>query len=161
MKSRIIRKPCEIIRLLLCLVMLGQTGCSSPPSVAPLLSAVDRAITAERQYVSQDDQRQQALLEQQRQSLHSAFKADLTERKELHSDWVAKHVRVYVAAHQALTEQHHRIQQAYRTRLDNLQAASRAQQRAIALIEQQDHLLQAVPDLRRWLVQQQSSTPEN
>lgn len=157
MKSRRITKPLDLrfgLGLIVFLSLLG--GCASPPSLTPLLQAVDRALDDEHQQVTQDAERQSAWLQQQQQALRAAFEADLNEQQSLQRDWVAEHVRVYVTARETLTEHHHRLRQTYRMRLENLQAASLAQQRAIALIQRQDQLFERLPDLRRWLQQQQT-----
>ena len=126
-------------------------GCASPPSVTPLLAVVEQTLRAEADDLQTDAARLDEQYAGQRQSLRAGFEADLAGRTPLEPAWVAEHVRVYVAACEALAEAHIKQRHALAQRRANLRDAATAQQRAAALLERQDKLFEQVPDLRRWL----------
>jgi hypothetical protein len=126
-------------------------GCSSPPSVVPLLRGVQRGLIRERQHLAQDSQRSDAIAQAQLDSLEQAFVADMDGRQQLDRAWVTEHTQAYVLARDAVLRQRMNHQAAYRQRRENLDLAIAVQDRAISLIEQQDALLGHMPDLRRWI----------
>jgi hypothetical protein len=121
------------------------SGCASPPSVAPLMRVVETALGDEVEHVAADERRMALWYSQQRDALADAFGADLAAQSTLAPDWVSDHVRVYVAAREALAEAGVRARQQYAVRRDNLLLAAAAQRRARELIEKQDQLIAQVP----------------
>jgi hypothetical protein len=127
-------------------------GCASPPSVLPLIRIADRALAEESQNLDADGRRIAAWLDQQRQSLADALEADVRAQAGLDAEWVMTGTQAYAAAREALLRHELSLELQRQRRRQNLQAASAALQRAAGLIEQQDRLLEPIPDLRRWLV---------
>lgn len=144
-----------VARATVSLALMVLTGCASPPSVTPLMRVVEGALRAEALRVEGDIERLAEWHALQARTLRDGFEADLDARPTLDRQWVSEHVSVYTAAREALLR--HQIEQATAAarRRANLETAAEAQRRAIGLIEQQDALLQRVPDLRRWMIEQQ------
>jgi hypothetical protein len=116
-------------------------GCTSPPSVAPLLRVAEAAMVAEAERLAADVARDRAHVEQTRRSLSDAFDLDLEARGELSVAWVRDGVAVYVAAREALVRHEAALEAERRVRAENLDAAAYATRRAIELIERQDRLI--------------------
>ena len=135
------------------ILLLALSGCASPPSVVPLLRVAQSAMESEKSLLAADLARQRAWLDAQRASLDAAFDADLRQRQELDPAWVREGTRVYAAAREQLARHRFRLEQETHLRSDNLDDASLALDHAAGLIEQQDQLLDLVPELRRVLIQ--------
>jgi hypothetical protein len=144
------------IRFPLILVVGGAiAGCDSPPSVTPLLRLSREAITAEMQHLQDDAAVQRTLIEQRQLALADAFEADLgaaDQEGALNADWVREATQVYVLARETLVKQQQSREQTYAQRIDNLDAAAQAQDRAIAVLERQDELVQRVWGMSPWRV---------
>ena len=143
---------CPVMAALL-LFALCLTGCTSPPSVAPLLRVTHEALLAEAERVSADTDRELAYVDQHRDALSDAFDADLAAREAsdgLTGQWVRDAVAGYVAARDGLAAHELAVRQRQDAREDNLRTAAEAQQRAIELIEQQDALIRRTRDLMVW-----------
>ena len=136
-------------------MVVGLTGCASPPSVSPLMQVVEQTLQQEQVMLQTDQQRATAWMDQQRATLAAAFDADMNEQQTLDKTWVHDQVAVYVAAREALLRHELELQRQHEQRRQNLADAMAAQQRAMQMIEQQDALLASVPDVRRWLQRQQ------
>jgi hypothetical protein len=132
----------------------GLTGCASPPSVIPLIQVANQAIAQERQLLDVDAKRMSQSLQEQRDSLASAFEADLRAQQTLSAAWVTEGVQVYVAAREQLLRQQLDLQRAADLRRDNMAAAQEVLARAVGLVQKQDQLFEVVPDLRRWVEKQ-------
>jgi hypothetical protein len=135
-------------------------GCTSPPSVTPLLRVTERALISESARLNDDAERDSQYARQTLRSLKDAYDRDLEQADGLTADWVRDATSVYVAAREALLRNEIARAHERRQRSDNLQAAASATRRAIGLIEQQDKLLNAVAgeDIRRLLTGQ--ATPQ-
>lgn len=127
------------------------TGCQSPPSVAPLIAAADGVIADERRLLSDDAMRAQAWVQQQRETLHRGFVADLSGKDEVDSGWVLDGVTAYVAAREALLRHELKLRDQSETRRENLRLAGLSIRRALGLLQRQDALFADTPDLRRWI----------
>jgi hypothetical protein len=125
---------------LLCSVCLAAAGCTSPPSVLPMLELTHRVLLEEAERVAEDLQRDAMVFEQTRRSLEAAYDADLRDRTELTEAWVRDATRVYVAAREALVRSELRLAEARRGRRQNLHVAANVQQRAADLLRTQDDL---------------------
>ena len=146
-----------ILRVVLVCAFVAITGCASPPSVVPLMAQVQNVLADENRLLAEDYERQQQWIDQQRQTIAAAFDADMIAREQLDIDWIRHHVAAYVAAREALSDHTTKLQQEFTVRQSNLADAALAQQKAIELIQRQDDLLERVPDLRRWMVQNLSN----
>lgn len=139
------RRGCGLpVLLLLVLSAVVPIGCTSPPSVVPLLHVGMTAMAREAQHQAEDAQRDALLVQQQLQALEDAFDADLAwaQREQmLDAPWVQSATRGYTLAREELLRHEHRVREQRRQRADNLQAAAEAQQRAIILLQHQDRLL--------------------
>ncbi len=129
-------------------------GCGSPPAVTPLMRVVGEALEAEAALVELDAARYAAWGAEQRAMLRQGFESDIAAREALDAEWVREHVRVYVTARELLAASGEKMRASMVRRRENLAAAGEAQRRAIELIEQQDVLMERVPDLRRWVLEQ-------
>jgi hypothetical protein len=129
------------------------SGCTSPPSVAPLLRVSERALLREADQQAIDAERDAEQLRQTRRSLEQAYNRDLTQTPELTAQWVREATQVYVSAREALVRHENALSLERQTRVENLKAAASATRRAIGLLEQQDKLLAGAmgEDLRRIL----------
>ncbi len=131
-------------------------GCTSPPSVTPLLRISSQALTREAARLDEDATRDAQHVRQSLSLLDNAFDQDLDQTDTLTPDWVREATRVYIAAREALVLHGQALTAERRARADNLHAAASATRRAIELIEQQDRLLNGVAggDVRRLLTGQ-------
>ena len=154
MTSIITRGKC-LGGLLLYGVSLGASGCTSPPSVTPLLQVAERAILEESQRVSLDVERDKAYTRQTLSSLEDAYNRDLSEAEALTPAWVREATHVYVVAREAVLEHETVLADERDARVENLRSAASATRRAITLLQRQDQLLRGVmgDDLGRLLDQ--------
>lgn len=160
--------PCRfgLPRLAATLLLLpgaaGWAGCGSPPSVVPVLRVVERAMLDEAQRIeTYDAQRDQLMLDDARLRLRDGYLADLNTTDTLDPSWVDSATEIYVAAREALVWQEIDLAQQRQTRQDNLRDAARAQARAIAILQQQDRLLQQTVGLDLWRLEApQTDSPE-
>jgi 50S ribosomal subunit-associated GTPase HflX len=100
-----------------------------------------KALKQEKAHLKRMKKQRRALLSERQQALKAGFTADLKHREELTKQWVKSGVKGYVAAREALLRQHVQTQKRYEQRLANLDAAMRAQGRAISLLQRQDRLI--------------------
>ncbi|MEZ6193552.1 MAG: hypothetical protein R3C45_19965 [Phycisphaerales bacterium] len=119
-------------------------GCSSPPSVTPLLRVTERALVEESGRLKEDAERDRLYTRQILGSLDDAYRRDLEQAEVLTSGWVREATTVYVAARDAVIQHEQTLAEERGNRADNLLAAATATRRAILLIEQQDGLLRGV-----------------
>ena len=125
-----------------CLVaVLGMAGCGAPPSVEPLLKVTREALKREAQRFDADAEREAQYIRQTRESLRSAFRADLDQRDELTGEWVRQAAQAYVVAREELVRHAMRRQQQRARRRANLRAAAEAVQRARTLLQRQHELI--------------------
>lgn len=143
----------HISALLLLIGIAIAAGCTSPPSVAPLLRVTERALLEESDRLGQSVERDKDYTRQTLRVLEDAYHRDLMQADELTPQWVREAISVYVAARESLLEHEMTLIREHETRAENLRDAALATQRAIALIEQQDNLLRGVmgEDLQRLL----------
>lgn len=134
------------------LLLFVVVGCTTSPSVTPLLRLSHDAVTAEAARLREDVAQQRAGFDQTRNALADAYEADLRNRTALDADWVLEATTVYVAACEALLEHEAAQRQAREQRADNLDAAAEATERAAALLEQRDQLLNDTVAARLWRV---------
>jgi len=135
------------------IAILGLTwlaGCTSPPSVMPLLRITQGALHSESAQLRQDIPRDGRAIEQVRMSLDDAFAADLRQQEELSVVWVSEAMDVYIAAREALLVHELTLKQERLQREENLDVAANATQRAIDLLEQRDQLLADTSIARLW-----------
>jgi hypothetical protein len=132
-------------------VILFVGGCTTPPSVAPLLRVSERALMQESDRLRGDSERDEAYIRQTLQVLEEAYTRDLEQVESLTPKWVMEATKVYVAARETIVEHRSTLARERSRRSANLRSAALATRRAIALIEQQDRLLKGVvdEDLRR------------
>ena len=126
------------------LLVGGLVGCSTPPSVAPLLRVTERVLVEESGRLAEDAERDGAYTRQVLGSLEDAYRRDLEQAGELTPGWVLEATMVYVAAREAVVRHEQSLARERGNRADNLRAAAAATRRAILLIEQQDGLLRGV-----------------
>jgi hypothetical protein len=119
-------------------------GCSTPPSVAPLLRVTERALVAESGRLQEDAERDKTYTRQVLGSLDDAYRRDLEQAETLTPGWVLEATTVYVAARDAVIRHEQSLTRERDNRADNLRAAATATRRAILLIEQQDGLLRGL-----------------
>ena len=139
--------------LFLLLLMMMFAGCTAPPSVSPLLRVSQLAMQREIQHLQTDRMRDEEHLRQTRQSLDVAFEADLEridQAGDLNAQWIRDAMLVYVPAREALLRHEATLEQERLTRMDNLQAAAEAQQRALQLIENQNALITNTTHFNMW-----------
>ena len=134
---------------LLCLV----AGCTSPPSVVPLLEYTAAAIEAEAAQLVNGSAVERERVAHAERSLDAAFAADLRETDTLTIDWVSEATAVYVAAREALIRHELELQRQREARAEQLRSAALAQRRAIELLQQRDRLIvdATAIDAWRWL----------
>lgn len=120
---------------------LGTVGCASPPSVVPLLTMAKKQMQNEAAQVAAATKRDQAEITRSQAALKAGFDADLASQSKLTAAWVKEETAGYVAARAALVEQSDKLKQEQTQRIDNLNAAASAQQRAIELLQRQDALI--------------------
>ncbi len=145
------RSVCVPGAVLMALLLAG--GCTSPPSVVPLLRVTERALLDESARLTSDAERDNAFAQQSLLTLEDAFSQDLEQVQTLTPDWIREATSVYVTARETIVRHQRAVAQERLDRADNLRSAASATRRAIALIEQQDTLLHGVvnEDLRRLL----------
>ena len=143
------RRCCVIAAALFLLL----AGCTSPPSVAPLLRSAELALTEEARLLADDAARDAQQLAQTQATLAEAYAADLRECPQLTAPWVREATDVYVAAREELIRHDAALTQQRQTRADNLRLAAQAQQRAIELLEKQDQLITGVTGTDLWRLQ--------
>ena len=135
--------------LILAIVALGG-GCTSPPSVTPLLRVAEKAMLDEASRIDEDAHRDAAQIDQTRQTLASAFDADLAQVKTLDAQWVKDAAEGYAVAREALARHEAALRSERSLRADNLRTAAQAQDRAIQLLERQDSLVTQITGLDLW-----------
>jgi len=148
---------------ILLLLVLWLVGCSTPPSVAPLLRVTERALLQESQRIRDDIRRDTEQTRGTLQALEDGFNQDLEQVQALTPQWVREATAVYVAARETIVRYQNRVAQDRHRRADNLQAAASATRRAINMLEQQDRLLDGVidVDLRRLIGKTEMSLKES
>lgn len=120
------------------------SGCTSPPSVAPLLQVAEQAILNESGRIDEDIAIEQTHADQTLTILEEAYRRDLEQVDTLTPEWVQEATAVYVAAREAVLQNQADQINVHRIRADNLRSAALATRRARRLIEQQDRLLHGV-----------------
>lgn len=143
------------MRWMVLVIFIAACGCASPPGVEGLLLTVEQVIEDERNLIATDAERVTRALAQQRDSLEAAWEADLEQRETLDHDWLKRGVRVYVDARETLVRHEAELTADYETRRRNLQMADEALHRARLLLARQDGMFERVPDVRRWLRDEQ------
>ncbi len=149
-----INTPAKHVGTFLVLITATVTiGCTSPPSVAPLLRVTERALLEESDRLSRNVERDKSYTRQSLGVLEDAYHRDLMQTDVLTPQWVREATAVYVAARESVLEHEASLIREHEARAENLRDAAAATRRAIALIEQQDSLLRGVmgDDLRRLL----------
>ncbi|MEX0745363.1 MAG: hypothetical protein WD118_07145 [Phycisphaeraceae bacterium] len=126
------------------------TGCTSPPSVMPLLQATERTLAREAEHLGGDGEREAQWLDQTRRALAQAFEADLAQTDELTAAWVLDATRVYVLAREELARHEAQLAAQRRQRTANLSAATEAVRLAGDMLQQQDQLWLDVVDIDLW-----------
>ena len=132
------------IKALLLAAVALLTGCTSPPSVVPLLNVAAEVIEAEAARLDADAQRDRQRVESQRQALADGFAADLRARDTLDTAWVASAAEVYALSREMLVRHEHALDEERRRRQENLDLALDAHRRAIELLQQQDQLVDRI-----------------
>ncbi len=140
----------------------GWAGCGSPPSVVPVLRVVERAMLDEAHRIeAYDAERDRLALDDARLRLRDGYLADLNTTDTLDPSWIDSATEVYVAAREALVWQEIDLARQRQARQDNLRDAARAQARAIAILQQQDRLVQQTVGLDLWRLERpDTETPE-
>lgn len=119
-------------------------GCTSPPSVAPLLRVTEQALAEESQRLVQDAERDGGYVRQSLRMLEDAYARDLEQTQDLDPGWVRESTAVYVAAREELIRHEQSLARERHDRAANLRAAGVAVRRARSIIEDRDSLLQGV-----------------
>lgn len=138
--------PLSVVAVVLTLMV----GCTAPPSVTPLLRVAARAMREEAARVEEDAKRDQAQIEQSRQTLATAFEDDLDQRTSFDRPWIKDAAEAYAAAREELARHAAALRDERAQRTENLRAAAQAQERAIALLERQDELITRTTGLDIW-----------
>lgn len=135
--------------LLICVLTLF--GCSTPPSVTPLLRVTERALLDEVQRLQADARRGDEAMRASLASLEDGYNRDLEQAEALTPTWIREATTVYVAAREAVIEHRAEVAHEHDTRADNLMAAAESVRRAADLIDRRDRLLDGVfvEDLQR------------
>ena len=152
-------RNCVLLALLFTACCL-QIGCTSPPSVAPLLRVTQAALEAEASQLEADAHRDAQWIDQTRTALAQAYEADLAQTDELSVQWVRDATSVYVAAREALLQHEMNLKQQRMQRAANLRAANLATQRAQAMLEQQDALMSTFVGIDGWQLLEQAFHPK-
>ena len=139
-----------VARAVLAVLPVIAGGCTSPPSVSMLLRVTEKAMLDEAARLDDDATRNAAQATQSRQSLASAFDADLAQVQTLNAQWVKDAAEGYAAAREALVRNELQTQTEWSQRASNLRTAAQAQDRALQLLEQQDTLVLQVTGLNFW-----------
>jgi hypothetical protein len=105
-------------------------------------------------------QRDGLYLQQARADLARGFGDDLRAAETLDVEWIDRATRVYVAAREALLRQELALARQREVRAENLRLAAAAQARAMAVLQQQDRLLQRTLGLDLWRIDFSSVEPE-
>ena len=129
-------------------------GCTSPPGAGALIEAANRAMQDEVMQLQADQKRDQIQIEQTRKMLETAFEEDLQAQSALTQVWVHEAMVVYVAAREEVLRQEMKLQEQRKQRIENLQLASKAQQRAWELLTRQDDLIVGVLGVDWWRLNQ-------
>jgi len=127
-------------------------GCTTPPSVAPLLRVVNQALQQEASYLQAEETREMQRLAQARAAIEAGFVADLNQQAQPDKPWILDAARAYTAACEELVRQDATLHKELAQRADNLQAATTAQQRALNILEQQDALLTQTLNGNPWQI---------
>lgn len=138
---------------LLLLLLFVIIGCESPPSVSPLLRASSLAMAQEVEHLQTDITRDAQHMRETRLALDAAFDADLDQassENRLTADWIKDAMVVYVPAREALVRHESKLKHERLSRMDNLQTAFEAQQRAMQLLERQDDLIRDTTHISIW-----------
>ncbi|MFW6059387.1 MAG: hypothetical protein ACODAQ_04355 [Phycisphaeraceae bacterium] len=130
-----------MVSFLLLAVGFTTTGCSTPPSVLPLLEASERTLREEGDRLDADAQRDARWIAQTREALHDAYQQDLAQRDELDREWVQEATQAYVVAREELVRHEMHLREQRQRRRDNLRAAADATRRAAAILMRQDRLM--------------------
>ncbi len=139
----------------------GVGGCGSPPSVLPAMRVVEATLRAEADRLEAGQaQRDGQYLQQARADLARGFGDDLRAAEALDVEWIDRATRVYVAAREALLRQELALARQREVRAENLRLAAAAQARAMAVLQQQDRLLQRTLGLDLWRIDFSSVEPE-
>lgn len=138
------------------LVLIGSffsLGCTSPPSVTPLLRVTEQALLEEADKLSHYIKRNHAHTRQSLGILKDAYHRDLMQTDTLTPQWIREATAVYVTARESILINEASLVREHEARADNLHDAALATRRAIAMIEKQDDLLRGVmgDDLQRLL----------
>ena len=134
------------------LFILLLTGCTSAPSVLPMLDRVGVVLTEERAMLAEDGKLVAGRYEQTRDMLRDAYEKDLAvkEGKQISADWVIDATRVYVAAREILLKQMADEMNSLETRMRNLDLAKEAQSKAVQMMRQQDELMLNMSGVSFW-----------
>jgi len=138
-----------------CFVMLAclGPGCTSPPSVVPLLSVVDRVLAEELAGIEVDRRRDKASVASSLKAMRDAYSLDLSQAESqgrLSADWVLDANAGYVLAREELVRYEAALAAERDTRQENIEAALTAQRRAVWLLESQDQALVDALGVDRW-----------
>ncbi len=138
---------------LVLIAALFALGCTSPPSVTPLLRVTEQALLEESNKLSRYVERDHAYTRQSLGILEDAFHRDLMQTDTLTPQWIREATAVYVTARESVLKNEATLVREHETRAKNLSDAALATRRAIAMIEKQDGLLRGVmgDDLQRLL----------
>jgi len=136
-------------------------GCGAPPSTKKLMRVSQEAMRQEIEHIERASQREDRVLDQRQAALKVGYEADLQQRDKLTKNWVKQATLGYVTARESLLESHYQHQHRQRQRIDNLQAALHAQQRAITLLKRQDQLIERTLGGDLWQWQQLLNTPDS
>ncbi|WP_432798406.1 hypothetical protein [Poriferisphaera sp. WC338] len=138
--------------LLLLIILL--TGCTSPPSVVPVLEMVGQVLADEAAQMKMRRLDEEQRHMQMKASLRDAYERDLTSQESLSSEWVLEATSVYTTAREMMIENYHSQLEAIDRKQQNLMAAWEAQQKATELLRQQDDLLRGTVGLDLWRLEQ-------
>ena len=128
-------------------ILLGvfiTTGCSTPPSVAPLLRVAERALIEESERLEADARRDAEQMRGDLATLEDGFNRDLEQAEALTPQWVREATSVYVSARETVVRYQNAQIRDLNNRADNLKLAASATGRAISLVERQDRLFDGV-----------------
>lgn len=138
------------VLVFVCVCGVGLTGCGSPPSVLPLLTAAEEAARAEAARFEADVEREAQWIEQARAALERAYERDLAAQEELSRAWIVEATRAYVAAREELVRHEMQRREQLAQRRENLHAVAAATQQAAAVLQEQDELMTRVIGGRAW-----------
>lgn len=141
-------KPAIALLVSICLLILS--ACKAPPSVVPLLEVSRHAMLTEADRLHADAAEDADEIQQTRNSLADAFDADLREQPTIDPAWLREAMEVYIAAREALLAHELSVRRQKQQRADNLEAAAEATDRAIALLQRRDQLLDDTVIMQLW-----------